>query len=360
MKKACIITLNGNTNLGNRLQNYALQEYLKRYNLECDTLWYENKSNIINKIIKFIKNFIIMTTAPFYKKNKERLLKKKREKCIADFTKQNISCVSASKDNLEKIEDDYDVFVFGSDQIWHPYAIEHDELVCGNFIKHTKKVSYAASLAVNKIDELCSKKLRNSLLSFDKITVREEKGKEILEKILPEKKVDVVIDPTMLLTTEEWEKISKKPEKLKDEKYILTYFLGEISENRKIEIERIAKKNNCKIINVLDKKSDFYVINPREFLYLEENAFLICTDSFHSCVFAILFNRPFIVFKREDNNEDMSSRLENLIKKFELKNRLFTNKINDENLQCDYTIANEILERERSKSEELIERIIEK
>ena len=112
---------------------------------------------------------------------------------------------------------------------------------------------------------------------------------------------------------------------------------------------RIAKENGCEVINVLDKNSPFYQTGPSEFLYLEKNAFLICTDSFHSSVFSILFNRPFIVFNREDINKSMNSRIDTLINKFELKNRQFENRITKENLHQDYTKAYEILEKEREK-----------
>ena len=120
----------------------------------------------------------------------------------------------------------------------------------------------------------------------------------------------------MLLSADDWDKVVKKPEQLKTNKYILNYFLGNLSETRKKEIERIAKDNGCEIINILDKDGEFYQTGPSEFLYLEKNASLICTDSFHSCVFAILYNRPFVVFDREDR-----------FSKDELKNRNFIKKI---------------------------------
>ena len=137
---------------------------------------------------------------------------------------------------------------------------------------------------------------------------------------------------------------------LKTDKYILNYFLGEVSKERREEIDKIAKENGCEVINILDKNSPFYQTGPSEFLYLEKNAFAICTDSFHSCVFAILFNKPFIVFNRETATEKMNSRIDTLINKFELKNRKFENKITEENLKHDYTKAYEILEKERKKS----------
>ena len=78
---------------------------------------------------------------------------------------------------------------------------------------------------------------------------------------------------------------------------------------------------------------------------------MICTDSFHSSVFAILYNRPFIVFDRDDKSKDMSSRIDTLISKFKLKNRKYNGKeIIEENINHDYTEAYEILKNEREKS----------
>ena len=218
--------------------------------------------------------------------------------------------------------------------------------------KNSKKISFAASMSVEKWpSNIDKKKLLNSLENFTGISVREEKAKELLQELGLKKNVEVLIDPTMLLTAKEWDEVSEKPKQLKCSKYILNYFLGELSESRKKEIDRIAQENDCEVINILDKKSPFYNTGPSEFLYLEKNAFLICTDSFHSSVFAILYNRPFIIFDRERKNvTNMNSRFDTLLSKFKIKNRKFNGKITKENLNHDYTEAYKILETERQKS----------
>ena len=164
----------------------------------------------------------------------------------------------------------------------------------------------------------------------------------------------------MLLTAEEWDKVSKKPEQLKTNKYILNYFLGELSEKRKEEINKIAKENKCEVINILDKNSPFYQTGPSEFLYLEKNAFLICTDSFHSCIFSIIYNRPFIIFEREQNIVSMNSRIDTLLNKFQLKDRIYNNnEILPEQLICDYTNAYKILDMEKEKANNFLKKALE-
>ncbi len=162
----------------------------------------------------------------------------------------------------------------------------------------------------------------------------------------------------MMLNAEEWDKVVLRPKQLKTDKYILNYFLGNLSQERKQEIERVAKENNCEIINILDIDSGFFSTGPSEFLYLVKNAFLVCTDSFHSCVFSILFNRPFLVFDREDNVVSMNSRIDTLLNKFLLESRKYTGKIEKEQLSVNYEKSYEILEKEKTKANEFLKEVI--
>ena len=102
----------------------------------------------------------------------------------------------------------------------------------------------------------------------------------------------------------------------------------------------------------MDKNSQYYGCGPSEFLWLEANAFLVCTDSFHSSVFAFIMDVPFLVFDREQKNVvSMNSRIDTLIKTFKLKDRKYNNKeITKENLLHDYKESYNILESEREKS----------
>ena len=201
---------------------------------------------------------------------------------------------------------------------------------------------------------------KERFLKFKAISVREDKGKEIIEDLTGRKDIEVLVDPTMLLTSDEWDKVAKRPEQLQRDKYILTYFLGELSDSRKKEIQRIAKENDCEVINLLDENDAFFATGPSEFLYLEKNAFLICTDSFHSSIFAILYNRPFVIFNREGNVQGMNSRIETLLSKFKLENREYNGKnITNENLHHDYTEAYKILEQEREKSKNFLQKALD-
>lgn len=347
--KVGILTINDNDNYGNRLQNYAVQQSLSKMNLEVETIKNSGilnvyEKNIFRRILRKVKFLIVMG------KKKVNGINNKRYKCFRNFNK-NIKYNKKYINPLEKkINAQYDMFFVGSDQVWNTTFNRLTYIDLLGFADPKKRIAFSASFGISELPQRYHEKAKKELLKFKSISVREDAGKRIVEGLTQRNDIEVLVDPTMLLSSKEWDKVAKKPNQLKTNKYILNYFLGELSEKRKNEINRIAKENGCEVINILDNNSPFYETGPSEFIYLEKNAFLICTDSFHSSVFAILYNRPFIVFDREDKTTSMNSRIETLINKFDLQNRKFEGKITKENLHHDYTEAYKILEKEREKS----------
>ena len=303
-------------------------------------------------------NYFLRNIKHIYKKN-DFLDKKEREKYFIEFNKNiNFSRTTFNWFRLKKIKD-FDYFITGSDQVWNPNFGRLTDFDLLTFVEPQKRISFSASFGISNFPNEYNNKLKNALIDYKAISVREDAGKKIIENVVGRKDVEVLVDPTMLLTSDEWDKVAKKPEQLKTDKYILNYFLGELSEERKAEINQIARENNCEVINVLDKKSPFYCTGPSEFLYLEKHAFLICTDSFHSCVFAILYNRNFIVFGREDNTVSMNSRIDTLLTKFKLETRKYNGRITEKDLVCDYGEAYTILEKERQKADRFLKKALD-
>lgn len=360
MKKIGIITINDINNYGNRLQCYAVQCILTKLGMTNENIFNSNLKKR-NTIMELIKNSIKYS---INYKNFRTVIRRKKI-----FKKFNKALIRYSKYKIIKekvnaqINKEYDYFIVGSDQVWNFNFSHISKTDLLFFADNKKRIAFAASFGTNEIKVGYDDVFQYELSKFKAISVREDAGKEIIDKLTGRKDVEVLIDPTMLLTPEEWDKVSHCPiqiDSLKGRKYILNYFLGNISEQRKQEIGRIAKENECEVINLLDKNDPFYVSGPSEFLWLEKNAFLICTDSFHSSVFAILYNRPFIVFDREQEGvANMSSRIDTLISKFHLKHRRFEGKITEENLEHDYTEAYKILEEERKKSDTFLRRALD-
>lgn len=353
MKNIAIVTCIGKSNFGNRLQNYALQKVLEDLGHNVEIL---DNISYLNNIDNYDENYKEYLE---YKKEKEKRDYSNRFR-IAYFEEfdKNVKFKDGMVTALNLANTGYDYYVVGSDQVWNPHhgKLKDLDLLVG--IDNDKRISYAASIGIDELPEEVKEKAKEEWLKFKAISVREDKGKEIIEKLTGRNDVQVSLDPTMLLSSEEWSKLAKKPKQLKIDKYILNYFLGELSAERKSEIERIAKENDCEIINILDKNGPYYETGPSEFLYLEQNAFLICTDSFHSSVFSILFDRPFIVFNREDINKSMNSRIDTLINTFKLSNRNYEGKITVDNLKHDYSEAFKILENKRREAKEYLEKAL--
>ena len=139
--------------------------------------------------------------------------------------------------------------------------------------------------------------------------------------------------------------------------YILCYFLGGISKY-KLKIEEYAKQNKIKIIDILDKESEYYKSGPQEFIYLIRKATIILTDSFHGCVFSIIFNKDFLCFERDNQKKKMNSRVVTLLNTFNLNNMMFDKEIVIN--KYDYKKVNSILESEKIKFYKYLQNILNK
>ncbi|KML25017.1 polysaccharide pyruvyl transferase family protein, partial [Rossellomorea marisflavi] len=222
--------------------------------------------------------------------------------------------------NLKQVSEGFDCFVCGSDQVWNPYWCNSTHFL--SFVPNdVAKVSYAASIGVNSLTDEQKKVYKPLINNFDLVSVRETRGKEILNTFI-DTNVEVVLDPTMLLTSNDWNQIL--PEKKIKEKYIFTYFLGEDVKLRKYA-ESLAKQNGYKIVNIPFlygefRKADvsfgdikFSHAGPEDFVSLIKNAEIILTDSFHACVFSIIFRKVFYAFDRKLYGKSMSSRITGLL-----------------------------------------------
>ena len=349
--KIGIVTINDNNNYGNRLQNYAVQEVLKKKNHFVETILNEPYTNTREKfVLRLLKNIGYKgtySTNEKRKKNFEEFNKK------ITFSSKRITAYSKCKQ--------YDYVIVGSDQVWNPYFGRMREVDLLEFVEEQKRISFAASFGVTNIPENKKEYLKKAISNFKKISVREDAGKKIIEEISDRTDIEVVVDPTMLLLKEDWEKVLLKPKKEIESKYILLYFLGNISEERMNLINEFAVKNSFQIINILDKNGSFYDAGPSEFLYLIKNSEFVFTDSFHACVFSFLFEKLFVVFDREQNGiKSMNSRIKTFLNKFQLENRFFENeKTLDDYKEINYNQSNKLLENERNKAFKFLNEALE-
>ena len=346
MKKVGIITITGLGNYGNRLQNYALQQAIEK-STDCTCETFLNKSC---RLKGYIKKIIKPTHGALTKR--EQVFQEFNDNFI-HFSDIKINNISKDRRILE-----YDCLVCGSDQIWNSDYPENDKANFGYFFKNLKTISYAASFGTDSIAENKKNRYAKYLKRMEAISVREDKGKELAEQLTGRTDIGVHVDPTFLLTAEDWKKVEKKPPMYKGEKYILKYFLGEKNSEVNQQLEKYAVAHQLQIIDVISPDSPYYNIGPSEFLYLERNAELIVTDSFHSCVFAIIYQKPFIVAERKEKNlQGMGSRIDTLLKKFHLEDRKYHSD-NFEKMTLDVIDFNNIIERERKESFQYLKKYI--
>ena len=304
MKKVAILTWLNNENYGSILQAYALQQFIRKQGYIVEDIDYDasNKVKIINWISNrnspslFLDKIKKKTCKWFSKQKIDFSLKQYKFK---EFKENNIITTKKYKspNELSEITKKYDIYVCGSDQIWSPKLM--NPVFYFSFLdKDEYKISYATSLGVSYINERKKEKIRTLLKSFNFISVREEKGKELL-KDLTEKNISVQLDPTFLLDKNEWEELlnSQSNYNSNNGKYIFLYLL---SPNKKYieKVKKIAKKENLKVKIVLTDigpfNTGFYElsdIGPLEWLDLIKKAKFVFTDSFHGCIFSLIFNK---------------------------------------------------------------------
>ncbi len=226
------------------------------------------------------------------------------------------------------------------------------------FAEKEKRIAYAPSFGVNEIPKEFENNYKDWLLNIPSISVREKAGAKIIEK-LTGRKAEVVVDPTLLLTKDEWLAIATPAKNKTKNKFLLTYFLGDLTLESEYEIKKIAANENLEIINLANfNNPEVYTADPSEFLDYINTASIFFTDSFHGVVFSILLDTPFVVYERKGKSPSMNSRIDNLLSLFKLEDR------KNENLKgatisklidVDYSHVNSILEIERTNANRFIE-----
>lgn len=315
--KAGILTIYDTENLGNRLQNYALQQALLRYADEVVTV--KNKQDSGSRL-KNRKRASRLSESVLL----ASLLKQPRKAKFLKFDKQHIrytrNCYWYNRNPASlKPEDRCDLYCAGSDQIWNPLLERSSMFNYLGFAEAESTFSYAASFGIDQIPEHFESSIRQGLQHIRHLSVREEEGRQLIQSISGRSDAQVLIDPTMLLTPEEWNSVSLAPDHPVPQKYLLTYFLGNVSTRRRQNIRETAAALGCEVVELMAPNSPFHLTGPAEFLYLIRHAQLVCTDSFHGSVFSFLYQRPLVIFSRDGDTQKMGGRIRTFVDTFGLQ-----------------------------------------
>ena len=370
MKKIGVLTLNTYNNYGNRLQAYAVQKVLMNLGFESAIIIPIFIDNVFVKIKRNLKYSPLEIITKFKEKYRIRIEKKdnleimelreNRKNEFRRFSKDYLiekEYLISDKAVREEISSEFDYIVVGSDQIWNPRFDFGGLYNFAGFVPMDKRIAFSASFGVPRISEEYITRYRKGLSEMRSISVREDIGAKVVKE-LTGRDVPVLVDPTMLLTKEEYLQIAK-PSKFKPKKkYMLTYFLGEhlgeISEDIERKINNICKERNLEIVRLVSLKDRLlYDADPSEFIDLLNSAECVVTDSFHGSVFSILLETPVVILKRKARNSESSVniRIENLLSKFKLECRFWENvRSDDEFFTVDYSNIDDILIQERKKS----------
>ncbi len=270
-----------------------------------------------------------------------RLKKVKRYKKFEAFTNKHLNVKYHPNGDmvlLQKIAEDYDYIVLGSDQIWHPTVNTTPNLFFASFADPKKVIFFSPSFGIQELSPEYMSLVKEHLSNKENITIREVSGQKLIYE-LTGKDATVLPDPTLCVGSEVWKGVSVKPKAVGKKPYILKYFLGSESNDYKAEFDRICDSYNCDIFEIAKPDvAEGYTTGPQEFLGSILNAEYVITDSFHAVVFCIMFQKPFTVFSRlnkNGENEGLDSRVDTLLQNFNIESRKFspdgTNEIGDIN-----------------------------
>lgn len=357
-------------NYGTVLQAFALYESLRSLGLDAEYLDYQASASL--PIWKRVMRYVLHPSLL-----KERLTTKKVENPIVsflnsenfeqnkvryeDFIQQIPRSVPYDVNSIKKADVIYDLFIVGSDQTWSPFLNDSNSLYFLNFTRNEKKVSYAPSLGTSNLPDTYKTILKEKLSSFKYLSCREKFGADLLSK-LTGKKVEHVLDPTLLLQKKDWEKYEKKVEGI-DADYVLVYQLG-VRPLLKDYATKLAKKEDLEIVSILTNEytgawnTTFDGIGPAEFLWLIHHATYVVTDSFHGTMFSINFKKQFFSFAKVEGGRSSfdNIRLLDFLSDFDIEERLIKD-VNEEPIKIDYSEVYKILNERRCVSLEYLKLI---
>ena len=198
----------------------------------------------------------------------------------------------------ENLGESFDYFIVGSDQVWNPIYRKGSPIDFLTFAPQNKRVAYAPSFGIAEIPDKYISQYTKWLSEFNHLSVREDAGADII-KNLTSREASVLVDPTVMLTKDEWLSIAK-PHKLKpNTPFLLTYFLGEVPKEVKGLISKLSTKYKLEVVNLGSyEQIERYAADPSEFIDYINSANIFLTDSFHGAVFSIILEKQFIVFNR--------------------------------------------------------------
>lgn len=361
MMKVALMSFHNAANYGASMQAYALEKYLQDNGIDCEYINYVNDTRKHMYSMSFLvmdslrKNKIgaairYAAGSPFLNLRKARF-----KRFYKKYLKQTKKVYTTSQEASE-LNDLYDYFIIGSDQVW---ALENnggDMAFFLDFVKdNRKKISYSSSFGLAIIEDKYKEKYANNLSSFHSLAVRETIGQRIVKE-LTGRNATLVVDPVFLLSKKQWEEIM--PARKNNERFIFSYTNTDRQIADFMSTGYSLGDRKHYILSSHTRPQDFlnskirvkFCMPPQEFLCVIYDAELVVTASFHCLALSILFNKPFVVLLMGDKGKD--ERLVNLLEQLGLQNRIWTPQMTVEDIEApiEYNKVNKKIEEMRASS----------
>lgn len=360
MKKIAIVSCYFQKNYGSALQALATQKILDELNIENVTIRYDGLEKKIKKqkykyyIKQLLNPEIVLGKIGYVKVRIQKKLGitklgknfRLRDNTIKKFENNfRLSPQFDSFSDLANYVKDFDAVIVGSDQLWLPSNLDANYYTLNWVPNGVKRISYATSFGLSSIPKNYWEFVAEFINKLDYVSVREESGRMIIKQIC-NRDATVICDPTLMFTGEEWKSIQKASPIYK-KKYIFCYFLGDNLEQREF-VKKLKAEMGYDIVailhlNVYVGSDEYYAdatpydVDSADFLNYIRYAEYVCTDSFHATVFSILNHKKFFTFRRFKENYALqtNSRLDSLLGRFNMKNRMLTGKENPQQVLAD-------------------------
>lgn len=346
-------------NYGTSLQGYALLRKLRDMGYDPEIIQYKKHLRLWDKVyltIQMLRCGAVGGKVRVVKERVNKLLHRGyahdidiRTRAVNAYKEEKLCPHFRTYDGYDALQNgsqNYSRVIVGSDQVWTPLSL-YSRFYNLLFVDdRVPKIAYASSFGVSEIPDFQKSETGGYLNRFSKIGVREKRGKEIVEA-LSDRQAEVVADPTMLLTREEWQEEIGEKETEANDPYIFCYFLGRNEECRRAA-QRLKEETGCRIVTIrhmdeyVARDERFgdeapYAVDPNGFVRLISQAAYVCTDSFHCTVFSILFHRKFMTFYRFRNGKNSrNSRIDSLLGLLGLGDRLYGGAIEAIRTDIDY------------------------
>lgn len=359
--KVGVVTFHRSLNYGAILQAYGLVKTIEKLGFQCELIDYRNKllenRDSIARFVKtkgLLRNLYNYFEFPYWSIRRQRFNNFLK---LINVGNRKVDCIN------QEVEMNYYKIFVGSDQVWNYKVTGADKnYLLKELRDSTKKNSYAASFGLSNIPDDIYNYYTECLKDFHMISVREPQGVEIVKKLIG-REAEIVLDPSLLLTGQDWKELFKKEDPIKGE-YILIYQRA-YSKTLLEFAKRLARITGCKLVTIngnprqIVKAKYVLAAGPIEWLRLMYNAKYIVTNSFHGVAFSLNFNKQFFV-ELLDEKFGVNSRLENILEYFQLEDRKIDIKSDIGFTQIDYKSINMKLEQARKESLTFLENALEK